>query len=159
MLFLLLACSDKEPAVDDTSASTDDTSASADDTSTDDTDDDTGGGQLNDNLDAPVISTCDAFCYLHQTGDQYYNWRVECSATDPQGLENIWNGEVIVAQGQNEVRTDLVACDATGFCSATFDEPSTGVMCAQATSYDFIVKVQDWDQNWSKPVKVTGRQQ
>lgn len=154
-LLLVLACGEKEPV--DTSTGTDDSAVVADDTgATDDTGADTG--EVTE-PDAPVIQSCDAFCYLHETGEQFYNWRVECSVTDPQGVDNVWNGEVIVAQGQTTAHSDLVACDATGFCSASFTQDNSAVQCAQASSYDFLVKVQDWDQNWSAPMKVQGRQQ
>ena len=158
LLLLALACDkDDGTSADDTATTTDDSSPSDDSGHTDDS------GSTNDTSDpfedAPIIQSCDAFCYFHDTGDQFYNWRIECSVTDQQGVENVWNGTVEIAQGNNSVATDLVACDAAGFCSTTFREELYGVYCSQASSYDFFIRIQDWDENMSRPYKVTGRQQ
>lgn len=153
LLLMALGCGEKE-GVDSTPSDTNptDDSATTDDTSTDDT-----GEEVSD--DAPKITTCDAFCYLHETGDTFYNWRVECNVDDAQGVSNVWNGTVDIAKGSDPVANDLMACDATGYCSGTFREDLYGILCSDASSYDFLIKIQDWDQNWSKPYKVAGRQQ
>lgn len=107
--------------------------------------------------DAPTLTTCDAWCYLHETGDQNYIWKVECSADDPQGVDTIGNGRLEIQQDQVTFATDLVACDTSGFCSTQFGEPTHGTYCDQATSYTFVVFVSDVDENESRPYVVQGR--
>jgi len=157
LLLLALACDKDGTSADDTATTTDDTSTNGDTSSSDDSG---GTSDTSDPFkDSPIIQSCDAFCYFHDTGDQFYNWRIECSVSDPQGVENVWNGTVDITQGNNSIATELVACDAAGFCSTTFREELYGVYCSQASSYDFFIRIQDWDENLSKPYKVTGRQQ
>jgi len=109
---------------------------------------------------APVIQNCDAWCEHHTTGDTYWKWTLDCQVTDPDGLENIWNGRFNVLRNNNVVDDGLVACETgTGTCTTSFREDTDNILCAQATTYDFIAWIKDWDQHESAPYSVQGRQQ
>ncbi|MCP4809932.1 MAG: hypothetical protein GY913_10395 [Proteobacteria bacterium] len=153
MLLLLLACTPAPSGDTDSSV----TSSDSDDGSSDSApDSDTGSGE-GIHPDAPVVRTCDAWCYLHETGDQNYIWKVECAADDPQGLDTIGNGRLEIQQNQQTFATDLVACDGAGFCSTQFGEPTHDVWCDQAPSYTFLVYISDVDEHESAPYVVKGR--
>ena len=112
--------------------------------------------------DAPVINSCDAYCWYHTTGEQFYEWVVECSVTDPDGYKDIWNGRWGCTGGSCQDQSGLVACTATdGTCSTSFKESqiTPTIFCEQASSYTFTVWVSDWQGHESKGYKVTGRQQ
>jgi hypothetical protein len=112
--------------------------------------------------DAPVIATCDAYCWYHTTGEQFYEWGIECSATDPDGFKDIWNGRWGCTDGACEDQSGLIACTATaGQCSTSFKESQIHptILCEQAASYTFTVWVSDWQGHESKGFKVSGRQQ
>ncbi len=111
------------------------------------------------NPDAPVIRSCDAYCWLHTTGEERYEWLLECDVTDPQGLEDIWNGRFDALFKGNVIMDDLVACNTSGYCSSAFSENSADVRCEQAGDYSFRVFVSDWSGNESQPLEVVGRKQ
>jgi len=158
MTLLLLACvtpasdyaASDSAASDDTSSTGDDTSSAADSGDSQDTDPQT-------DPNAPVISSCDAYCYLHQTGDQNYQWKIECSVDDPDGMDNVWNGRFDILFGTSTIADDKIACDDAGYCSGSFGETTHEVYCEQADSYEFVIFISDWDENESKPYRVTGR--
>ena len=164
MLLALLACTG---AADDYGKTTyDDTDDPTDERTDDDTsepaDDTGGGGDGGDGgdggegpADAPTLSGCEAWCYLHDVGQESYQWRVTCSADDPQGTETIEHGGVEVTQSGSYVTEYLLACDDEGACSTSFDE-SQGVMCASAASYSFAITVEDFNGNVSAVTTVTG---
>lgn len=107
---------------------------------------------------APKIQTCDAYCEWHDVGDTYWKWTLGCNVTDPEGLENIWNGTTAIAKNGTPVADYLVACNTSGICTTGFREETDNILCSQANSYNFTVKITDWDGNESKPYLVTGRQ-
>ena len=153
MLLLLLSCT---PAPPDsaTDSPTDSTPSGDSDPQNQDS------GDTDDvSPDAPRLETCDAWCYLHQTGEENWVWRLECTASDPQGVETTANGRVEIQQDQATFAEDLVACDSSGFCSTQFGEPTHDVWCDQASSYTFLVFVSDVDEHESAPYVVKGRKE
>lgn len=146
----LLACMSGEPTdTQDTSDSTTDTAGDTADTT------DTGPDV---HPDAPVITACDAPCSEHQTGDQTSVWVLECSGTDPQGLDNLWRGVFDASQGDTTRHTDVLAC-RDGTCTGSFTSTVSGLTCDQAASVVFTVQLEDHEGHLSAPVQVTGRQQ
>jgi len=159
LVFLfLVACSDKGVAPADTgSGPTDDTEA-VDSADTNDTSLDTSAPTIDG--DAPVIQSCDAWCEHHTTGDEYWKWTFSCQATDPDGLDNIWNGRNAVLRNGTNLVEGLMACEpGTGHCTTSFREETHGILCAQASTYTFVAWIQDWDQHESAAFSATGRQQ
>lgn len=108
---------------------------------------------------APTVTDCDAFCWQHQTGDTFYQWLVECHATDPEGLEDIANGRMEIYQGSTQQGSTLVACDRAGFCTSSFRETDFGVLCSSASSYTFSVWISDMEGHESTPLVTTGHVQ
>lgn len=155
MLLLLVACAgdatdDKAPLDDSVAAdSPRDDSAPTDDSPTD-SPDPTGS--------APTLTDCDASCWEHQTGDVFYQWLVECHATDPEGLESIANGRLEIQRSGAVEGTALVACDRAGYCSTSFRETDFDVLCRDASSYSFHVWVSDLEGHESEPFVVIGRE-
>ncbi|MCB9760446.1 MAG: hypothetical protein H6739_11460 [Alphaproteobacteria bacterium] len=144
------ASHDSDPAAqsDDSSAEAGDDTGSGDTAETGDT---TPPG------DAPSISSCEALCWQHQTGDTTWQWVVDCHASDPD--DDLANGRSEVRQGASVVSEQLVACSAEGRCTSSFTEAQTGVRCDAATSYTFMVWVSDLEGHESAPFSVQGRQQ
>ena len=157
-LLTLLSCSGKETVQEETGTDT----SSSEDTQIEETGDETGldtSAPLPEGH-APVITACDAWCELHQVGEEYYKWNLECQVTDEEGLDNIWNGRTTILRGGNNVADYLLACAAgTGTCTTAFREDEYNVTCSQASSYVFKVWVSDWNGNESLPFSTTGRQQ
>ena len=111
---------------------------------------------------APVVTTCDAYCWYHTTGDQFYEWAIDCSVTDPEGAKNIWNGRWACTGGDCQDQSGLIACTtSSGQCNTSFKETQVtpNILCEQASSYTFSVWVSDWDSHESAPYEITGRQQ
>ncbi len=109
---------------------------------------------------APVITGCDAYCWYHQTGEQFYEWAIECYVTDPVGPLNIWRGRWECVDGSCTDQEGKIACTKdTGSCTTSFKETqfTPNILCEQAPSYTFKVWVSDWDDNESKGFRVTGR--
>jgi hypothetical protein len=151
LVFGLTACKD-----DDT-ANTDDTNPEGDA----DTDAD-GDGDADS--DAPWIEAADAYCYLHETGDQYYQWEVNCTADDPQGADTLkafdaaMSKITVLNDGGTEIANYALVCDDEGACFGSFKELDDGISCANATSYTIRFQVADEDDNISAPFEVQGRQ-
>ena len=139
----------------------DDTSSSTDDTATADTAD--SGQQVSD--DAPVVTSADAYCELHDVGDKYYQWTLQASATDPQGLDTIVRYDstqesnyplVLTSAGGKLARYGLTCAD--GNCFGSFKESEDGVACSNADTYTFQFVVSDEDGNKSASYDILGRQ-
>jgi hypothetical protein len=125
-----------------------------------DTDTDTDVDTDTAAAERPVITTADAWCYFHDTGDQFWNWDAACEVTDPQGARSLDTGALVVLRDGAEVHSGVLACNRdTGRCTTTFREDATGVMCADATSYQFRFTVTDEDGYVSDPVEIAGRAQ
>jgi hypothetical protein len=156
----LFACSNAgtkdSDSPDDTQSA--DTSSEDTDTDTEDTDTDTGTDTAPPDNFSPRILSCDATCEYHDVGDTYWKWSMGCNVNDPDGLENIWNGNTIVNRGGTKAAEYLVACNTQGLCTTGFREDTDNILCSQATSYEFVTRIKDWDGNTSKPNRVNGRQ-
>ena len=152
-LLLLGACSSKGTSI---AVDTGESDTNAKDTQ--DTQEDTARDTAPPKSMAPVIQTCDAYCEWHDIGDTYWKWTIGCNVTDPDGLENIWNGTSKVLRNGTPVADYIVACNQTGLCTTGFPEDRDNILCNDANSYKFIVKISDWDGNESLPYDVVGRQ-
>lgn len=157
MLLLALAC--VTPATDYSSADSADPGDSVSETDDSSSADDSADTDSQSGVDpaAPVISSCDAYCYLHQTGDENYQWKIECAVDDPDGTDNIWNGAFDIEYSGTVISDDKIACDDAGYCSGSFGETTHEVYCEYAESYLFIVTISDWDDHESAAYAVAGR--
>lgn len=141
LVFSLAACKDK--GGDDTASA-----------------DDSGTGVVDDG-ETPSITTADAWCYLHDTGDPVITWSIKATASDPQGedtLESFVTDAIIVKSGDTVVTTQAMVCDTTGSCSGAFSEDASGVACSAATSYTFVLAVEDEDDHRSTDYELEGRE-
>jgi hypothetical protein len=155
---LIAACSKAEVTVDSGTTATDSAATESDTAPDADTARDTSPPESN----APEIRTCDASCSLHETGENYWQWVLDCRVTDPDGVKNIWNGSTVVTQNNNAITEYRIACNtdaSEAICTTSFAEKLDNILCSQASSYSFAVTIQDWDKNNSKPFTVIGRQQ
>ncbi|MFZ5478148.1 MAG: hypothetical protein ACOZNI_15385 [Myxococcota bacterium] len=151
LLLALLACGDSDDAGKDRPHDAD-----ADADTDADIDTDTGGPPVR-----PVVTGGDFYCYEHQTGETFWGWVAECSATDPQGTETLARGGAytVLLDGA-EAYAGLLACDPlTGECQTSFREDQTGVSCADASSYTIEIVVRDADGHESDTYAMTGRRQ
>lgn len=155
---LAVGCSKDQDTLKDTSQPGPVDTANKDTNSDSDTEDSGPIDTAPPVTNAPVIQTCDAYCEWHDIGDTYWQWTVACTVEDPDGLENIWNGNAIVRQNNNTIVEYLVACDTVGNCRTGFREETNNILCSQAPTYTFVMRVSDWDGNNSKPFSVKGRQ-
>ena len=109
-LMLLLACGDK--VVEDSGPGDSDTAGG----SGSDGDGGTGGGSGGGASDGggsgtpsseqpPTMSNADAYCYQHQTGEEFWTWTVTGQADDPQGIDTLEavvpDGVVVWVDGRN----------------------------------------------------------
>ncbi len=110
--------------------------------------------------DRPVIESADAWCYLHQTGDERLIWSATATATDPQGVETLTlmttNGISIFEDGET-VDSQALVCEADGLCTASWASDATLVDCQQPESYTLVFTVLDEDAKRSAPFEVVGR--
>jgi len=104
---------------------------------------------------SPVINACDAWCYLHTVGDVYYQWVIACDAEDPQGWEDLDEGEARLA---GQAASFLVVCGEEGVCHTSFQEGADGPWCERAEEYSFEVQIQDQAGHPSSAYTVRGRQ-
>lgn len=109
--------------------------------------------------EAPVIEDAAVSCYLHETGDKYYQWSALASATDPQGQSTIATfGTLSAAAGDVDLGEVLLACN-DGDCLTSWREgQDIEVECVNVASYAFTFVVEDIDGHASAPVTVSGTQ-
>ena len=111
--------------------------------------------------DAPQILNADAWCYLHKTGDKYYQWALTAEITDPQGTETIpgllMDAVTVVFNGTDFASYPLTCAD-DGDCIGSFKEADDGVACGNAAAYTIRFVVTDEDDNASAPYEVEGRE-
>ncbi len=135
MILLLLACptGDKDSGVTDTASAVD--------------------------PEAPVIESAAVSCYLHETGDKYYQWSALATATDPQGESTIETvGAVAATAGEVDLGEVLLACN-NGDCLTSWREgQDIDVECVNVASYAFTFTVEDIDGHASSPVTVSATQ-
>jgi hypothetical protein len=117
-------------------------------------DSDEGGG--GDPANQPVIESAEVFCYLHDTGDTYYQWAASAVASDPQGnntIETLGTLDVLNA-GAVVGTTSLVCVD--GSCSTSWREGQLPASCLDIEAYRFAFTVTDIDGHESETVEVSG---
>ena len=139
----------------------DDTASAGDDTATGDS----GDTQDPVSEDAPVVVSADAYCELHDVGDKYYQWTLQATVTDPQGLDTVVRydstqksnyTQVLSSAGGELARYGLTCAD--GECFGSFKESEDGIACSNASSYTFRFVVSDEDGNKSANHDIEGRQ-
>lgn len=123
--------------------------------------DDSGGEEQNDGV-SPEVTDADAYCYLHDTGDQFYNWSLSATYDDPQGLDNVPRSfhMVEIYKGGNLVTdAELMSCNTdSGSCIGSFNADVLGIPCpGSAEEYVFKIIIEDYDGN-TGDAQVTGRE-
>jgi hypothetical protein len=135
-LFALIACDASDLQTGDTGYST----TIGDDTGT------TGGNTDQD----PVIDSADAYCTLHSTGDEFYQWQLGARIDDPQGLDTIelYNTVEVYRGGSLQAEYSLL-CPGTSEppCIGSFTEAQNGILCSSASDYTFKFIISDEDGN------------
>lgn len=117
-------------------------------------------GSTTTDPERPVLTSVDAWCYFHETGEQFYNWDAAAEVVDPQGADTLTGGTLVVSDAGGEVVSHLLACDHdTSRCTTTFRADTDGVRCEEATSYHFRFTVTDEDGNTSEERETAGRAQ
>ncbi|MBM4367951.1 MAG: hypothetical protein FJ102_17190 [Deltaproteobacteria bacterium] len=109
--------------------------------------------------DAPVIQSASVSCYLHETGDRYYQWSALASATDPQGQSTIATfGTLAATAGEVDLGEVALACN-DGDCLGSWREgQDISVECVNVATYAFTFVVEDIDGHASAPVTVSATQ-
>ena len=150
--FALLALACNDDGSDDSAAGGDadadtDTDTDADSDSDSDTD-----------SELPYVIGADAACSLHETGTQYWQWTLNASADDPQGVKTVdsfGNVDVLDAKGKLAASYTL-GCSAKGLCATSFDADDDGILCKTPEEWTFRFTVLDEDKNASVPFDVNG---
>ena len=153
LALLALACNDEKGSGD--SASGGDAEADADTDADSDTDSDT-----DPDPQLPYVTAADAACSYHETGTSYWQWRVDASADDPQGVktvDSIGNVDVLDAATEKLAATYALACSPKGVCATSFKADADGILCDDPKQWTFRVTVVDEDKNVSVPFDVIGR--
>jgi hypothetical protein len=108
---------------------------------------------------APVIESASVQCYLHETGDKYYQWSALATASDPQGNNTIsTTGTIDVRTEGGVVATTTLVCDTDGGCFASWIEGQIDVVCLEADKYEFDFTVTDDNGHESAVVTVVAEQ-
>ncbi len=130
-LFALVGCDAGNIATDDTSFETDDS------------------GNTGTSDDEPVIESADVHCYLHSTGDQFYQWTMSAQVDDPQGRDTIEITNTVEAYLNDALQASytLICPDTSGDCVGSFRETDNGILCSTASNYDFKFLIVDEDGN------------
>lgn len=132
-LFSLLACGDKDDGTDDTAGDSGDTEDIPDGVS-------------------PQLSNGDAYCYLHNTGEEFYQWAFSVDYTDPQGSTDVprTGHDVDFLREGNVVKsaTGVLICDNDqGWCIASFKEADYDIPCASAEDWTVRFTIYDYEGN------------
>lgn len=118
---------------------------------TDDTSGDTGTEVVPDGV-SPQLSNGDAYCYLHDTGDQFYMWTFGVDYSDPQGVGDIPRSghDIDFLQDGNVIKsaTGMLTCDNTaGWCVGSFKEADYDIPCASAEDWTVRFTIYDYEGN------------
>lgn len=98
---------------------------------------------------SPVVTNSDAYCHLHSTGDEFYEWIVTASADDPQGVDTleVW-ASLEVSRGGGLITTETLVVDRdSGDVVGSFPADRAGISCSSAAEYVFRFEVTDEDGN------------
>jgi len=119
----------------------------------DDTSGETGDTDVADGV-SPELFDGDAHCFLHDTGDQFYQWTFTVSYTDPQGVGDVPGGvgqhDLAFLQGDNIIHemSGIVVCDPNqGNCFASFKEADYGIPCSSAEDWTVRFTLFDYEGN------------
>ncbi len=120
---------------------------------------DSGDSTAPTDPEAPVIQSAEVVCYLHETGDRYYQWSALATATDPQGNSTIATfGTLAATAGTVSLGETPLAC-GDGNCQTSWREgQELDVECVNVDTYSFTFSVVDADGHASAPVEVAASQ-
>lgn len=116
---------------------------------------DTGDTAAIDPDAAPEVLEADVWCYDGST------WAASVTFLDVQGadtVESIVEDGIVASQDSADLGAYSLVCGGDGRCSGSWDASTDGILCEQATTYTFTIRVPDTDGHWSEPFVVTGRQ-
>lgn len=108
-------------------------------------------------LENPSLSYVSAVCL---EGTAAF-WQLEVVATDPQGIDTLSSAATceIYSVGVTEgdpTHTLTLECDGAGRCRQNYDGEDEGVLCSDASSWDFHFMIMDEDGYLSSVEVVTG---
>lgn len=112
--------------------------------------------------DRPVILDADAWCYLHDEGedDEVQIWQVSLQASDPQGdssIESIQPEGVTVLSGDTALATYDMVCTDNAVCVGSWSATEDNIGCITPEDYTVRMVIVDDDGNSSEPAEVEGR--
>lgn len=108
--------------------------------------------------DAPVISAATAECYLHTTGEGYWQWELAGKVTDPDGAETVARtGIAAASSGAGDVRAEVTFVRTGEALFGSFKETDYDILCGDAATITFVFTISDNDGNVSAPVTTIGR--
>lgn len=98
---------------------------------------------------SPTVSDADAYCHLHSTGDEFYEWIVTAKADDPQGVDtlDVWATLEVSRGGELIADEQLVVDRDSGDVVGSFPAERDGINCSSAAEYVFRFTVADEDGN------------
>ena len=117
----------------------------------------TGDGEEPAPLENPNLSYVSAACLP----DTIAFWQLELVATDPQGIDTLSGTATceiypVGVSGVDPTHTVRLECDGAGRCRQNYDGEDEGVLCSEASSWDFHFNIMDEDGYVSSVEVVTG---
>ena len=108
-------------------------------------------------LENPSLSYVSAACIANTVAF----WQLELVATDPQGINTLSSTATceIYPVGVSDVdptHTVRLQCDGQGRCGQNYDGEDEGVLCSDASNWDFHFNIMDEDGYVSSVEVVTG---
>lgn len=126
-------------------------------TGTKDGDDSADSGAPVAAADAPVITDPSAECFLHTTGEEYWQWELSAAVTDPDGAETIARtGTVGATSSGDEALAEITIVRQGEALFGSFKEQDYDILCGDATTVRFAFTIADADGNLSQPVSTLG---
>lgn len=98
--------------------------------------------------EAPIVTGVEAYCYLHDVGDQFYQWLFGGVVDDPQGvetLEGFADLEIYRGGGVIEDLEGLIVVSDDGAMVGSFKETTYSISCGSASEYTFRFIAYDTD--------------
>lgn len=111
--------------------------------------------------EAPLVTGVEAYCYLHDVGDQFYQWIFGGVVDDPQGvetLESFADLHIYRGGGVIEELEGLLVVSDDGQLVGSFKEETYGISCGSASEYTFRFIAYDVDGH-SGYAEIAGSQQ
>lgn len=128
----------------------------------DDDDDADSGDPVAPSPDRPEVQSADAYCYLHDVGDPYWQWELLAEATDPQGIDTLATTatvDAVIATGDVVASPTIVRYAGESQFFGGFKERDFDMLCGEAADYTFRFVVADQDGHASDAVEVVGRRE